>query len=94
MDITFTLPSGERRDAREPYAGARHLEAHGACPACGITEGWKVRGGDPTNDHDTFHAVAYCTSCGEPVGKLAVRVSTIFGIDEDRAVLCGRARVY
>ena len=64
------------------------------CPSCKAT-GAEVRGqGIERHDHDTYYAQALCLSCGERIGTLETTVSTIFGIEEDRAVLQGRARVY
>jgi len=64
------------------------LEAH-----CG-GEYLTVRGGDPTVDYDTYTSKAVCAVCGEHLGTLKVKVSTLFGIEEDQRVLNGRARVY
>jgi hypothetical protein len=47
------------------------------------------------HDYDTHYADAVALCCRRPVGQLLAKVSTIFGIDEDRAVLTdGRCRVY
>lgn len=43
--------------------------------------------------HDLTGA-ARCIRCKEVHGRLRVTFHTIFGAEEDRAVLCGRARVY
>lgn len=44
--------------------------------------------------HDTYTSNASCFDCDAPVGRLVVTVDTIFGIEEDEAVLHGRPRVY
>lgn len=62
--------------------------------ACGSTH---VRGtGINAHSHDTYFADAVCVRCGEPVGKMECRVSTVFGIEEDERMLGSskRWRVY
>jgi hypothetical protein len=82
---------GERREAAEqPVPDADHVVVAGACP-------FKVGGvaGTMSHGHDTYRADAGCLSCLKVLGRLVVVVSTIFGVEEDRAVLVdGRARVY
>lgn len=88
---------GARRDTVEaPRADAGHVVVAGECPDCKASP-FKVAGvaGSMTHDHDTYRADARCIACDKGFGKLVVEVSTIFGIEEDRAVLVhGRARVY
>ena len=43
---------------------------------------------------DGWDGIGVCTRCQRTVGEMTVRVSTLFGVAEDRAVLHGRARVY
>jgi hypothetical protein len=85
MKITIKH-DGKTYRARQPFAGADHVVAYGVC--CG-----RITGRNPREDHDTVTSDAFCV-CGKAVGTIRVKVSTIFGIEEDRAVLNGRARVY
>lgn len=49
----------------------------------------------PGADDCSYYGAAYCASCKRGVGTLFVTgLSTIFGLEEDAAVLNGRARVY
>lgn len=85
------MEDGKTMAAVVPYDGAAHVEVRTPCAACG---GLKVHGvGHRTNTHDTYRCDAACL-CGARRGVIFVRVSTIFGIEEDEHVLNGRARVY
>jgi hypothetical protein len=65
------------------------------CPSCKSSSPIEVRGrGITRHDHDTCYAVAEHIKCGASIGELRVKVSTIFGIEEDRRVLNERCRVY
>jgi hypothetical protein len=66
------------------------------CPKCKAPKPLVVVGRDGSrhHDHDTYHADATCKKCGETIGDLRAKVSTIFGIEEDERVLHGRPRVY
>lgn len=86
MRITVVTDEGTRV-ARMPFDGADHVLADVCCG--------KIMGADQRiAGHDTYEADASCGSCGKRVGILRVKVSTIFGIEEDEAVLNGRPRVY
>lgn len=65
------------------------------CPVCGAEPG-EVAGirGTQSHDHDTYRAEAATICCDTRIGTIEVRVSTVFGIHEDEAVLNGRPRVY
>ncbi len=63
------------------------------CPAC-RAESPQIRGtGITHHDHDTYYARAVAACCGAAM-RMETMVSTIFGIEEDNAVLHGRPRVY
>ena len=82
-------------DRRHPAAIAENGEfvTIDRCSSC-QAEHPAVRGtGITHHDHDTYYASAVAVCCGAGL-RMETRVSTIFGIDEDRAVLNGRARVY
>lgn len=86
---------GERRiKATLPYEGCDHVTIDEPCPSCEHESPAKLRGRGHYHSHDTHHATAVALCCGVAVGKIEVRVSTIFGIDEDERVLNGRCRVY
>ncbi|MDO8631119.1 MAG: hypothetical protein Q7R41_11565 [Phycisphaerales bacterium] len=94
MKITLTDTDGRKLVAAPPFEGADHVVVeHGKCPACGCAP-LKARGQGQTHDHDTYRADAICLECGKPCGVIHVKVSTIFGIEEDERVLNGRCRVY
>ncbi len=97
MVITMTTLDGKAHEAKLPYDGAAHVDVGGVlCPHCGMP--LRVRGTDCRIDSfDTYRADAVCAGveCGRRVGDLLVRLSTLFGIEEDERVLWhGRARVY
>ena len=93
MIITLHLPDGRALPGTLPYPGAKHVLVATSCPACGNHE-IPAQGGETTHTHDTYEAPARALCCGAAIGKLRVKVSTIFGIAEDEAVLNGRCRVY
>ena len=93
MKITLHL-QGKIFPAQLPHAMADFVLVEDCvCPNCNGS--LKARGdGNVTHDFDTYYAFAHCVCCGGAVGQLQTKVNTIFGIDEDNAVLNGRARVY
>ena len=63
------------------------------CPSC-RSEHPAIRGtGITHHDYDTYYAGAIAACCGARL-RMETQISTVFGIDEDRAVLNGRPRVY
>ncbi len=65
------------------------------CPSCG--EDLAVQGdGMKVSPSDRYYfARGYCAACRAYVGEIRAYPSTLFGIEEDEAVLLhGRARVY
>ncbi len=98
MKITLTDRDGRSLVAKQPHENAdRVIVESGTCAKCKLSP-LVVRGLgmtiDPNASHDTYRADAVCCGCNEPVGVLRVKVSTIFGIEEDERVLNGRCRVY
>lgn len=79
----------------EPYSGADHGIADGACPHCGA-EPFKVAGSNmhPSADDRAWEADGKALCCGASVGVIRAEPDTLFGVREDEAVLHGRARVY
>lgn len=69
--------------------------ADGACPGCGVEPFILKLSGKHIHGHDVLRYNGRCAACGDAVGYCYRRVETIFGLEEDRAVLeFGRARVY
>jgi hypothetical protein len=69
--------------------------AEGACPGCNVRPFHVVGGGMRNIDDRTVRANGRCQSCGDAVGYIYAERATVFGAEEDRAVLeFGRARVY
>jgi hypothetical protein len=84
----------EARSSRLPES-EKWIYVDGRCPSCGRGE-LRVIGDihrQRVGSHEvTAPALALC--CGQEVGEVRAELSTIFGLEEDRAVLNGRARVY
>ena len=91
------LIAGERHPV-SPEPGAPHLELDRRCPACGGPSEGPLRliaeRARQAQVHDTITAPALALCCGAKIGSVVVEVETIFGLEEDDAVLEGRARVY
>lgn len=87
---------GRSLKPKEPMHGHHTYGVFGvACPEC-KTNPARVSGrkGTMTHDHDTYKSEAGCYDCQAPMGTITVKVATLFGIEEDEAVLMGRWRVY
>ena len=103
MKITLHMDGEGGQDPRTlecrlPFDGADYVLVQGdgvtACPSCHGSP-FKVQGiGDPARGHDTYSSRAACPGCHAVVGQIVVKMSTIFGCEEDEAVLHGRPRVY
>ena len=91
MEITLKTDRGSF-SCHLPYDGAQYVTA--SKHKCRVCDESNVQGiGQPTRGHDTYASVAACL-CGERLGTIVVKMSTIFGLEEDEAVLYGRCRVY
>lgn len=97
MTQVFFIPgsSSERRPlvftGEEPSLDV----ADTACPHCSqplSVVGDKLEATE-VGDRE-WHSPAHCAACSRPVGTIIVQPVTFFGIEEDRAVLYGRPRVY
>lgn len=68
--------------------------AFGECPSCKASP-FRVQGcGVERVDDRTVRAGGRCVDCGEAVGWIYHEPDTLFGVEEDQAVLHGRPRVY
>ena len=99
MRITVEI-DGRKLVAKQPFAKSDHVIVKGCtqCPACKqkFPDGLPVMGrGNHIENHDTYKATAHGKCCEKVIGVIRVKVSTIFGLEEDEAVLIhGRCRVY
>lgn len=96
MKVHVKLHNGRTAICTQPYEGSDHVLAAGLQCGCSRDLTLQLAGG-VTTEHDggrTVTAPAYCTRCHGHVGKLVVKLGTLFGPDEDRRVLQGRCRVY
>lgn len=84
-----------RVEKRRIKPGGHIGTADGECPGCGVTP-FLVQGSDRRiYDREIIIANGRCKDCGDAVGFIYARTDTLFGLEEDRAVLeFGRARVY
>jgi hypothetical protein len=89
---------GNKYKAEPPYANAPNVELEGnqSCPRCNDkplrVAGFK--GVEVAEANGCRYVACGCYTCGKHVGTLKVEVSSLFGEEEDRAVLFGRQRVY
>ena len=98
MKIELITEDARTFECTLPYEGCQYVNVeapngHKGCPDPGDGV-LRIYGGAVTEGYDTFEARAFCGRCHGRVGTLRVTVSTMFGIEEDRRVLYGRARVY
>jgi hypothetical protein len=93
--VTITASDDEvLREIDDPAVAefdAISTRAH--CPKCGVNP-TAVRCPHPVQTSHGSHGDAVCIHCGDVIGTLRVDLSTIFGREEDHAVLFGRPRVY
>lgn len=82
-------------DRRSMHPQGNVGRAEGICPGCGRCP-FMVRGGNIRRlDDRTLKSDGHCVECGDPVGYIYARPDTLFGLEEDAAVLeHGRGRVY
>lgn len=93
MEVTLTTTGGVF-SAKAPYVGAAYVEVDGWACACGLN---KIHGtGERIESRDTYASEAVCADikCRKRAGTLRIKVVTLFGIEEDEAVLNGPWRVY
>jgi hypothetical protein len=95
MAITLEIQRRDGIEQRNVRSLGGTAEADGACPGCNAVPFLVVGGGMQNIDDRTVRANGRCQSCGDAVGYIYAERATIFGAEEDRAVLeFGRARVY
>lgn len=94
MKIWLEIQRSTGIDRRQVTPDGTHGIATGVCPGCGATP-FMVQGhGRHRHTHDTLRAAGTATCCGDSVGYIYAKMDTLFGLEEDEAVLNGRARVY
>lgn len=82
-------------DKREIEPSAIHGEAEGRCPGCGSLPFLVAGIGVESMGGGVFRAGGKCVGCDDSVGYIFAKEETLFGTEEDRAVLeFGRGRVY
>lgn len=94
MIVTLETSAGTLPVRTEPGLAYAFVDA--PCPACGAPAPFKVAGDHRRiHSHDTYAAEARALCCNARVGVLKAKIETLFGLEEDAAVLVhGRARVY
>lgn len=92
MTWSITTPDGKTHEAKRWGETAIIYTTSWNCPACN-TNGVRL-GARTIESRDTYVMPAVCDGCGEPSGEVRLKVDTLFGLEEDEAVLLGRARVY
>lgn len=72
-----------------------YVSADIACPKCSDTP-VALRGTDmrPSVDDRAWEANGRCLACKAHIGTIRVETTTLFGVQEDQAVLCGVWKVY
>lgn len=84
----------ERRGIKTDPGGSQAGLVEGACPGCGV-EPFLVVGAGLIREGRNWKSGGKCCACHDNVGWIIAEPDTIFGAEEDRAVLVhGRARVY
>ena len=91
MKSHLRLPDGSRILIRVDLDGVATIPL---CPACKASQARIAGSGISHHDHDRYYADGRCMSCMSTIGVIETARDTIFGIEEDSAVLEGRARVY
>jgi hypothetical protein len=93
-------PVGPRKVVlKKPEEDAAAVEIPGIKCQCGA-EPLVVQGAgrrisvNPKLRHDTYEADAVCVKCDGHVGKLYAKMNTLFGLEEDEAVMHFGAKVY
>ena len=83
-----------RHSVERPWQDAAFLRAEQHCPRCNVWPLDLMRFGEPEEVKGVTYAAVGCRDCKRHVGTVSATPSTLFGEDEDRAVLHGRPRVY
>jgi hypothetical protein len=93
--LEINRESGVDKRAVSATRGSPVGLADGACPGCG-TVPFLIQGhGVEIHSRDVLKSPSTAKCCGDPVGYVYAQADTLFGLEEDFAVLVhGRARVY
>lgn len=96
MNIWLEINRSTGIDCREIKPDGVAGIASGACPGCGASP-FLVQGHGRSRNgsSDTYRAAGTAKCCGDAVGYIFAKVDTLFGLEEDEAVMLnGRSRVY
>jgi hypothetical protein len=91
----LVLVMGNRKiRLKQPEEGVAKVEVpKEVCPHC--KENLVVAGGGKRiKNHDTYAAPAVCLACNHWVGELELKVSTLFGLEEDERVFSMGFKIY
>lgn len=87
----------DRRDVTRHPDNPELGVVEGSCPGCGSSP-FLLRASKPEiYDRSTLRGNGHAVCCGDPVGFVYAKKDTLFGLEEDRAMLSPdhqRARVY
>lgn len=93
MTVTVHM-DGTERSCFVPFEGAPFVAVDGWVCECGETNCVRSDERVIALDDRAYEGRAYCVGCKRAVGRLRVEMGTLFGLEEDEAVMRGRARVY
>lgn len=94
MKVTLSIQRLSGNETRAVTPGDLFGTAEGRCPGCG-SEPFHVVGTEIEKSEAGIVAGGVSVCCRQNVGYLYAEPETLFGTEEDRAVLSfGRARVY
>lgn len=93
---TYLLPldGGARIEFPCPPDHVTRATVAVACPLCKASPLEIAGSGKHAVNDRHYEARGHCLACMGHVGTILADPGTLFGIEEDNAVLCGRPRVY
>jgi len=85
---------GKKKIPIRPPPQSEYVEIDEECPNCKDRPVILTGGGKHIAGYDTYEAPAICCKCEKVVGTFYAKVSTIFGLEEDEAVMRMGAKIY